>query len=708
MKYIISKYSERYKKAGINPNNRFSFLRNFSTINHQVSIRIKLILSFLIPIAFIILLGIVTYEKAAEGIRSNYEHATRQTIKMTSEYLQLGSGSIEDLSTQYINDDNIKKYFLGLFNSDVMESKIQTKAIENSIEAKVKTDNFIDHISILSDRVKSITTNTAITENDILKEFFNTEVGKYINDNPSKIVWVGSCDYLDDNLGVGPDEYSIRLIRRFIGADALLVIDMKSSTVLDILKNVELDRTGIIGMVTSDGKEITSGKKADSTKTIFADKEFYQKAVASDETDGGYYVKYQGKSHLFIYSKLGDSGEMICAMVPRSTILSQADSIRQVTLIIVISTCMIAIVIALFISNGIDKTIKNIINKLKKAARGDLTVDFKTKRKDEFGILINEINNTFANMKELITQVKDLSKDVSDASINVTQTSDVFLKTSEEISTAMKEIEQGVMQQAKDAEECLLQMDHLSKKIVQMGEHTSEMGNIAESTKKNIEDGTTVTKELTDQTITTIEITTDIIKGIEELDEKSKAINEIIHVINEVSNQTNLLALNATIEAARAGEAGKSFAVVANEIKKLADQTRSSVKDIKNIVDKIQKDTKDVVNTAKKAESVMVMQDKAVKNTSNSYRKINESVDQLTLQLKDIIENAYSIEEARVSTLGAIENISSVLEEVAASTNSVNETSDDQLQSVEQLNKSANNLNHNADKLVGAVYKFTV
>lgn len=641
---------ERHEKTGLYIKDRFELLRRFTGINHFTSLRSKLILSFMIPIVFIILLGIVTYEKAAEDICSSYEHATMQTIKMTSKYLQLGINSIDDLSTQYINDDNIKYYFMGLSSSNVMEYKKQTKTIENSIKAKVTTDDFISNIAIISDRVKSITSNT-LSDDNILKGFYDTEEGRSIKDNPSKVTWVGSEKFLDDKLGA--DKYSIRLIRKFIDTDALVVIDLDSSTVLNILKNIELDKTGIIGMITSDGKEIISAKEEG---TIFTNHEFYQKAVTSVDKEKAFYVKYLGKSYLFLYSKIGDSGEMICALVPKSTILSQADNIKLITFVIVFTACVIAITIAAFISNGIDKIIKNMINKLKKAAGGDLRVDFTTKRKDEFSILTNEINNTFGNMKKLITQVKDLSKDVSDASINVSQTSDEFLQTTENISNAMNEIEQGVMQQAKDAEECLMHMDHLSKMIVQMGENTSEIGKIADGTKKNIQDGTAVTKELTEQTKATVDITTDIIKGIEDLDKKSREINSIVNVISEISNQTNLLALNATIEAARAGEVGKGFAVVADEIKKLADQTGNSVRNIKNIVETIQKDTKDVVNIAKKAERVMVMQDKAVINTSNSYLKINESVDYLTLLLKTVIENVDNMEEARVSTLGAIEN----------------------------------------------------
>jgi methyl-accepting chemotaxis protein len=272
----------------------------------------------------------------------------------------------------------------------------------------------------------------------------------------------------------------------------------------------------------------------------------------------------------------------------------------------------------------------------------------------------------------------------------------------------MNEIEQGVMQQANDAEECLVQMDNLSRKIEQMSNSTDGISKIAEGTKKQIQRGTVVTGELTNQTKATIIITTEIVKGIEDLAIKSMSINSIVNVISEISNQTDLLSLNASIEAARAGEVGKGFAVVAGEIRKLADQTKQSVNDIQNIIGAIQGNTKELVKSAKNAESVMVLQDTAVKNTTDSYLGINDSVDNLMIYLKHIIENVVNIEEARVSTLGAIENISAVLEEIAASANNVNQISNSQLQSVETLNHSAGELNQNSEQLVQAVQKFTV
>lgn len=669
------------------------------------TIRFKLIASFLVPIAFIIILGIVSFQRASEGIVSNYENATTRTIEMAGEYIRFGLDSVEATSVQFMNDDTITKYFLGLYVNDVVEYNRMKQAIRNNLTAKQVTDDFIEDIFLISDKVDSITTHNSSYDSGIYKNFAATELGTYLKENRTKKVWVGYDAALDEQFSTNSSNYALRLVRHFTGKEALLAMDIKISAVNDVLTGLNFDESGFLAVVTADGKEISPSLYEEA---IFTEQDFYKDTMELEEISGSNYVKYKGHEYLFMYSKIGESGATLCALMPKELITSQADSIKLVTILIVIVACFVAVLTGVVISNGIDKTIKEIIAGLKKAAQGDLTVEFHSKRKDEFHTLIEEIQNTFINMKDLILQVKTLSGEVSISSENVSKTSQVFLKSTEDISSAMYEIEQGVSQQAKDAEECLMQMDSLSKKIELVSDNTKEISQIADNTKQSIKEGTVVTEDLNQQTKSTIEITTSIISEIEKLAEKSLSISKIINVINEIANQTNLLSLNASIEAARAGEYGRGFAVVASEIRNLAEQSKNSVSDIKKLIGSIQDDTKSAVTIAKKAEQVLILQGSAVKNTTDSYQNINESVEKLMIFLSYIAENVNNIEEARVSTLGAIENISAVLEEIAASTNTVNQTSNDQLSSVETLNSAAGKLNENAEVLVQEVQKFKV
>ncbi len=680
--------------------------KKLPTVPLITTIRFKLILSFLVPVAFIIFLGVVSYQKAAEGLRNSYEHSTIQTMNMTSEYLRLGIKGVEALSTQYQSDDSIKNYFIGIKKNDTAAYSNTRRNIQNSFTTKKATDDFISDISILSDKDISITTIGKI-ENNIVAGFYETETAKSVKGAIS-MVWVGREEYLDEKLGVGPESYSLRLIRSITEANALIVIDIDYKVVKDILTDVELDEAGTIGFVTAEGKEIICGAMEDKSEQVFSGQNFYKEAIASAADSGSDYVDYQGERQLFLYSKVANTGAMVCAIVPNSSIIKQADTIRDITFIIVIIACLIAIVIAALISGGISKIIRYIITKLQKASNGDLTIHLSTKRRDEFLILIHEINATFANMKKLAGQVKELSVEVSEASVNVETTSGSFVKATGDISRAMSEIEQGILQQAGDAQECLKQMDSLSGRITLLSDNTSNINTITEDTRQSIHAGTITTGRLNEQTGATKQITAAIVKEIESLADKSKSIDSIINVIDDISNKTNLLSLNASIEAARAGAAGKGFGVVASEIGHLADQTRASVHDIKSIINSIHENTGNAVETAARAEDIMAQQEDAVKNTIESYRNINASVDQLVNHIKNISDNVSNIEEARVSTLGAIENISAVLEEMAASINNVNQTSENQMVAVETLDRWASNLNKNAEQLVTAVKAFLV
>ncbi|NMA73047.1 MAG: methyl-accepting chemotaxis protein [Bacteroidales bacterium] len=695
---------------------RADLLAKSSKVHLFSTLRFKMFASFLVPVIFIIILGVVSFSKASVGIQSNYEKATVDTINMAGEFLRFGFDSIRGSALQYANDDMIDRYFANIGGN--FETNVNRRDIASSLTAKLVTDEFIENVYLISDNVTSITSSGVYIEEGFLEEFKNTEIGAYLEEHRNGAVWDGEDAFLDEKLETDSSDYSMRLIRKSISQNSLIIIDANMDIVNEILADLEFDETGFLGIVTADGREIIdySLKSQDpdidiealKAEKIFFNEDFYQETVTSNEDSGFKYVDYKGETYLFMYSKIGQTGATLCALMPKSTITSQADAIKNVTVIIVIIACLAAVVIAAWLSTGVDKVIRGIISKLKLAAKGDLTVQFDAKRKDEFSILIDEIQTTFGNMKDLIQQVKELSGEVSQAASNVSSTSELFLKSSEDISSAMNEIEQGINQQAKDAEKCLIQMDGLSQKIDVVSTNTKEIGEIADSTKMIVNDGTVVSEELNQQTKSTIEITTDIIKDIENLSEKSSSINKIINVINDIANQTNLLSLNASIEAARAGEHGKGFAVVASEIRKLAEQSKSSVNDIKKIIDSIQEDTKTAVDTARKAEEVLALQENAVKNTTDSYANINGSVEKLVVSLSAITDNVANIEEARISTLGAIENISAVLEEIAASSNNINQTAANQVASVESLNKSAVNLNSNSDNLVSEVEKFTV
>jgi len=653
---------------------------------------------------FVLILGITSFQKAASGIRNNYTDSTIKTLKMTSDYIQFALESVQTTADQIIEDTYVTKYFMNKYEEGTLDYDKATNSIIKLIYNKKIKDKMIKDIYLISDAATPIATKTKLTT-DVYYEFRTNEHGRYLKENPTANLWIGNSYFFDNNLGTTNKDYALRLVKNIKQADGIVVIDVEYEAIQKILQDINFDEEGYIGVVTSDGKELLS---VDQKNKIFIATDFYKKAKDSVETNGTEYVKYKEREYLFMYSKMGSTGAMICALMPKKSITMQADGIKSMTLLLTVLSFVIAATIGILILFSIRHAIFGIINGLKKASKGDLTVQFDQKRKDEFKVLINELMSMFTNMRNLIQQVNGLSSDVSASSEQLSNTSASFLKSSEEISTAINEIEQGMMQQAKDAEECYTLIDNLSQKLIVVSENTREIENIADDTKKSVIMGSDTTVELNDTTKATIDTTINIIKKVENLANELVSIGNISKLISQIAEQTNLLSLNASIEAARAGEHGLGFAVVAEEIRKLAEQSNDSVKSIIKIIQNIQKDAKDTVAAAHEAEETLIKQQNAVSKTTDSFETISDNVERLIVFLKDIADNVSSIDEYRKSALGAVENISAVLEEIAASSSNVNQYSSKQLSSVEELNKSAQDLNNCADMLMSAIQKFTI
>ncbi|HEX3077235.1 MAG TPA: methyl-accepting chemotaxis protein [Lachnospiraceae bacterium] len=676
-------------------------------------IGVKLILAFLVPVFCVIALGIISYEKASSGIISNFEKSTKQTLEMTSQYLEFGLSSADAASIQYIFEDAATKYFLNYATLDKTELQESHSALATSILSKEVSDVFIQDIHMLSDEVEPISTTNkkpAGTYSGLLA----TKEGDKMMKGKDSTAWIGESSFIDEQFLTTPNEYAIRYLRKFATANAVIVIDISRESIMNVLSNLKLDNGSIVGFITGDGREIISGNEqgaiedSKEVNQVFTDKDFFEKTLESENTSGSKYVTYDNANYMFIYSKVGNTGASVCALIPKQTITKQADSIKNVTIIIVVIACLIAILIGVYISTGMSKTIVHIIKNLRKAAEGDLTVEFRTKRKDEFLILTENIAGMLDNMKALIRKSIVLSGTVSESAGKVKDSSTMFTSATRNISTAIEEIEAGVNQQALDSENCLLQMDTLSKRIENVTNNTYEMQQIANDTKATVLNGTGTMNELEERTEKTDTIINGIVNDIEALEKKSISIGNIVAVINDIAEQTNLLSLNASIEAARAGEAGKGFAVVADEIRKLADQSSESVSRIHVIISEIQSSIKGTVLNVRAAGETMHLQKRAVDDTQNTFLNINERVERLVSNIQLITSNITEIEQARASTLLAIESISAVSEENAAASTAVNDTSKEQLEQVTTLDHAATDLEENAKELADAIHQFKI
>lgn len=373
------------------------------------------------------------------------------------------------------------------------------------------------------------------------------------------------------------------------------------------------------------------------------------------------------------------------------SVLSQLIGENIVLLIIEIA---VAICIVFLLERSILTSINALRRTMKMAGEGDLTVHSQMQTHDEFGTLADSFNSMIDSQDRIVRQVSTASDQLSAASEEMSASSQEVTASFEEISASMQslagETEKG-NQAVLEASQALVQLSSLIQ-MAKLKATTTSKDSV--STKGAAEQGLSNVQE-TIQTMTKIKSQTQVTSDmIADLNNYSQQISQIIDTITSISKQTNLLALNAAIEAARAGEHGKGFSVVAEEVRKLAEQSNQGTQEITHLIENVSQKTAEVV-TAMAENSIQVEEGvnavtktgsaldtilQAVKHTANEINGItniateevanSDQIVKLIDKLASIVEaverHTEQISAATQQQAAAMQNVSSCAEETAA------------------------------------------
>jgi methyl-accepting chemotaxis protein len=673
-------------------------------IRHFSGIRAKLLMGFALPVILIAFFGILSYNRTSQAIISNYETIATDAINAVKDYIFLGVDAVSKKSYELTDNKVIKNYYNNVNKMSTEESETALEKVKAELLNAKASHTFIYSMHIIGEQGVGVSSVDELPS-DIYNSFLEAPEGQTITNALDRYVWVGNHSFLDEKLKNKQVNYAISIIRKMAENNGFIIIDVPKNEIDHAISNIKLGEGSIVGFVTSDGYETLTNTEETS---VFSSQDYYQEALQGNQFNGVSYERYDGKEYMFLYSKVGSTKAMVCALVPRSTILAQAQSIKLMTVIAIVIASVLALLVGTLIASNIGAEINKLTKSIAIAAKGNLTIKFRTRRKDEFLILSNSLNDMVDGMRSLIEQVATVGIRVNESADSLSGTSSEILTSTKDISLAIDEIEKGVVQQASDTEQCLVQMSNLSDKINQVYNNTYEIEQIAKDTKGIVGDGITTIDELNDKSNATTQITQVVINEIQDLELQSQSIESFIEVINGIADQTNLLSLNASIEAARAGEAGRGFAVVAAEIRKLAEQSVKASNQITAVVNNIKAKTKVTADSAKQAEDIVASQMEALTKTVQNFENINEHVSNLVNNLNNIAEGVRGIENAKDDTLDAIRNISAISQQTATSSEEVSATAINQITSVEYLSNSAVELAQEAKRLEEAILNFQI
>ena len=680
-----------------------------------LSIRNKIVVCFLVPIVFMVIIGVSAYQKSAEGLSEKFTDSTLQTMRMATENLNMSCDFIRSEGLKYAYDDDLRKYFLGMFEDNPVD-KLNFLTSTKSNLLSVQTSNpFISHLHIIPKKgVNLLSTKLSSGVDGFLDEYKeDVASGEGRRSIPQ---WIDSHPVLDEKVTETEKDYIMAFEMMSQSNNACVVIDIKPSAITDFMEEIDIGDGSIIGFVTPGGRELVvenveEGKESvlPEEGNVFSGQEYYTAVMGEAVADAGTAeVDFQGEKYLFIYSHSADIGFTTCALVPMRVVTSQATEIRNMTIGLVILACVIVVIVGIFITAGIENNMRRISRKFGDVAKGDLTVTVSAKGHDEFQDLAGSATNMITNTKKLVNQVSNATGELEVSAQNVGQASELIHEYSQDITRAIGEINEGMEEQSRHAQECVEKTDILSNEIQEVSHVVERVEKLVGETEGMINKGMEIVQVLGDRAGETTQMTVKVSESIESLRKESEIINSFVATITEITEQTNLLSLNASIEAARAGEAGRGFAVVAEEIRKLADDSAKAAGEIRNNVANITAQTQNSVESASQAKAMVELQTKAVEEVIAVFREMQERMGQLIEGLKDIVVSTEKADGERSAAVAAVKNISDIIEETAGSAETVNDVANKLLNHVEKLSTTASVLDENMEGLKNEISVFKI
>jgi len=385
------------------------------------------------------------------------------------------------------------------------------------------------------------------------------------------------------------------------------------------------------------------------------------------------------------------------------------DSSEAKTILIICSVVATAvgIMVASFFARRISKSIILVVERLEKIAQGDLSSkDLELNTKDETGRLANASNKMVANLRSLLLNVTETSNQVAASSQQFSASAEQSSATAEQVTMSIQDISNGAETSSQSALESVKAMEEISKGGQFIAESSAEVAKESKDTTLQAEEGNELVKKAVSQMQsiqTTVGTTSELVI---KLGESSKEIGKIVEVITGIADQTNLLALNAAIEAARAGEHGRGFAVVADEVRKLAEQSKNSADQITHLISQIQYDTHEAVLSMGVGTREVELGTKVIVDVGRIFETITESIMVVSENIEKVTMSAEDMAGATEEMNATIESLAEIAENTSLHSQSVAAASEQQLATIQEVTVSATELSKLAMELQDELTKF--
>jgi methyl-accepting chemotaxis protein len=481
-----------------------------------------------------------------------------------------------------------------------------------------------------------------------------------------------------------------------------LIFIIDENALREKYSNVDLGQNGEL-FILNENKRIISDINSKKIGSALS-KDFSHSLFKSNHSKDGF---FSNNGYLVSYAA-SSSGWKIVTKVTLHSLMEEMLNVRTYIILIGIICIVLSILVGLIISFGISNPLNKIMNLMKTAEGGNLTVNAKISSANELGQLSRSYNNMLENLRKIILSIRKTTHTVVEDSEVVDRIAISSATSAVQIHKAVDSISKGICEQAANLQSSTAIMKNLSEKINNMIDNINTVKASTNQSTIISNEAVNIVNHLNAKTNESVYMVDNIKASISELSKKINEIIKINNLIESISDQTDLLALNAAIESARAGQGGKGFSVIADEVRKLAVQSKNATKTISELILKIQEDTFSTVGFVDSACKIFKEETDAVHQTDSSFKNILICIENIFNTVDTIHSQINDINEYKNSALHQITSVANVTDESAACIQQITAATEEQSSYSENIAKLAGKLSITIQSSNNEIKKFIV
>ena len=477
---------------------------------------------------------------------------------------------------------------------------------------------------------------------------------------------------------------------------------------LSTAKYAELEKFNL----DSTGEELLTNAKTVRKKNADARKLVHDLANQDKNAEAyALYVTMVSPLSIEFMDKLNDVVDYYSALAEKTNADNQTefDKAIQITVEILVIAFVIMGMSGWYLTKSITTPLNSMVLACKKIAEGDFRdKSRKILRKDEIGQVDNALADMGDALRELMIKIDQSAEQLAAASEELTASAEQSAQAANQVAESIADVADGAEQQLSVADSTSKVIQQMSASIQLVAANANEVAAQTAQTADKAKEGNKAVGKAVDQMDSIEQTVITSAQVVSKLGERSKEIGQIVDTISGIAGQTNLLALNAAIEAARAGEQGRGFSVVAEEVRKLAEQSQDAAKQIAVLISEIQGDTDRAVIAMNDGTREVKLGAEVVNASGKAFQEISDMVNKVSGQTKEISAAIEQMASSSRQIVGSMQQFDVLSKKASGEAQVVSAATEEQSASMEEIASSSQSLAHLAIDLQGAVSKFQI